>query len=152
MKKFAIVILLSLLLTGCSNQNDTAIIKLEGEINNFCDKIIEIDTSINKITNITADEEGLKSATTDLMHNLDMLKDEFVKFSNIDFPEEYDYLEEIADEASDYMTEAVKSYHTAYEDNYTESMEEYAQENYSRAYKRVQIIIDVLQGKYPTEQ
>ena len=146
MKKLAILLLTSILLTGCSNENDAALAKLENEINTFCDNVLKIDTAINQITNITADEAGLKIATKDLMYNLDILKDEFVKFSNIDFPEEYDYLESVADEASDYMTEAVKSYHTVYEENYTESMEKYAQENYSRAYKRVQIILDVLQG------
>ena len=121
--------------------------KFKKEMNEFCDNILEIDAAINQITNITTDEAGLKSATEELMLNLDILKDEFVKFSNIDFPEEYDYLEEVADEASEYMTEAVNSYHIVYEDNYTVSMEEYAQENYSRAYKRVQIILDVLHGE-----
>ena len=151
MKKLTLLLFISLFLIGCSSQKDAAFSKLESEINDFCDNILEIDSAINKISNITADEAGLKKATEELMLNLDILKDEFVKFSNIDFPEEYDYLEEIADEASDYMTEAVNSYHTVYEDNYTESMEEYAKENYSRAYKRVQIILDVLNGEYPTD-
>ena len=59
----------------------------------------------------------------------------------------YDYLEKLSDEAYDYMTEAVNAYRKTYQENYTTSMEEYAQENYKRAYKRVQIIIDVLNGK-----
>ena len=147
LKKLAILLLISLALTGCSSQEDATLSKFKKEMNEFCDNIVEIDTAINQITNISADEDGLKTATEDLMLNLDMLDDEFVKFSNIDFPEEYDYLEEVADEASEYMTEAVKAYHIAFEDNYTESMEEYAQENYSRAYKRVQIILDVLHGE-----
>ena len=53
----------------------------------------------------------------------------------------------ICKEAYDYMTEAVNAYRKTYQENYTTSMEEYAQENYKRAYKRVQIIIDVLNGK-----
>lgn len=149
MKKLSVLILLTLLLTGCGKQQDMELTHFSNEINEFCDNIKEIDTSINQISNITADEAGLESATKDLMYNLDILKDEFVKFSNMDFPEEYDYLEEIADEASDYMTEAVNAYHKTYEDNYTASMEEYARENYSRAYKRVQIILDILNGKEP---
>lgn len=149
MKKLSVLLLLSLFLTGCGKQQDMELTRFSKEINDFCDNIKEIDTSINQITNITADEEGLEAATEDLLSNLDILNDEFVKFSNIDFPEEYDYLEEIADEASDYMTEAVNAYHKTYEDNYTSSMEEYARENYSRAYKRVHIILDVLNGKEP---
>ncbi len=148
MKKLAIFVLLSLILTGCSSQ-DPAMSRFKKELNDFCDSLKDIDADINQITNITADEAGLAAATEDLLFQLDRLDDEFSKFANIDFPTDYDYLEQYADEASDYMTEAVKSYHTVYEDNYTVSMEEYAQENYSRAYKRVQIILDVLHGEDP---
>jgi len=148
LKKLAIFVLLSVMLTGCSSE-DPAMTKFQKEMNDFCDNVKNIDTNINQITNITADEAGLAAATTDLMYQLDKLDDEFAKFSNIDFPTNYDYLEQYADEASDYMTEAVKSYHTVYEDNYTKSMEDYAKENYSRAYKRVQIILDVLHGEDP---
>ncbi|MBQ9140381.1 MAG: hypothetical protein IJX63_01125 [Lachnospiraceae bacterium] len=148
MKKLAILLLCSMMLTGCSSE-DPAMTKFQNEMNDFCDNLKNIDTSINQITNITADEAGLAAATDDLLYQLDKLDDEFAKFSNIDFPTDYDYLEQYADEASDYMTEAVKSYHTVYEDNYTVSMEEYAKENYSRAYKRVQIILDVLHGQDP---
>lgn len=80
------------------------------------------------------------------MYYLDMLDDEFKKLSNIDFPEEYDGLEKLADEASEYMTEAVRSYHIVYEEEYTESMEEYANNNYSRAYKRVQYMVTTMNG------
>lgn len=148
MKKLAIFVLLSVLLTGCGSE-DPAMTKFKKEMNSFCDNLKSIDANINQITNITADEAGLDTATQDLMFQLDKLDDEFAKFSNIDFPTDYDYLEQYADEASDYMTEAVKSYHTVYEDNYTVSMEDYAKENYSRAYKRVQIILDVLHGEDP---
>lgn len=150
MKKLAVILLLSIMLTGCNKDNvDYEMTKFHGEINDFCDNLKEIDSSINQITNITADEQGLKTATTTLMRNLDLLKDEFAKFSNLDFPTEYDYLEKLADESYDYMNEAVNAYRKTYQENYTSSMEEYAQENYKRAYKRVQIIIDVLNGKEP---
>lgn len=153
MKKLAVLLLISIMLTGCNKKNnDIEISAFHEEINAFCDVLKEIDTSINQITNITADEQGLQAATTSLMDNLDNLKDEFAKFSNIDFPTEYDYLEKLADESYDYMTEAVNAYRKTYQENYTTSMEEYAQENYKRAYKRVQIIIDVLNGKEPDTQ
>lgn len=148
MKKLAVFVFLSLILTGCSSE-DPAMSRFTKELNDFCDSLKDIDADMNQITNITADEAGLAAAREDLLFHLDRLDDEFSKFANIDFPADYDYLEQYADEASDYMTEAVKSYHTVYEDNYTVSMEEYAQENYSRAYKRVQIILDVLHGEDP---
>ncbi len=148
MKKLVILLMSCFLLTGCG-QNNHELDKFQEEVNDFCDKIVEIDTAMNKISNVTADEAGLEVATTELLNNLELLKDEFVKFSNVDFPEEYDYLEDLADEASDYMSEAFNSYKKTYKENYTESMEEYARENYSRAYKRIQVIVDSLQGKYP---
>ena len=50
------------------------------------------------------------------------------------------------------MTEAVKNYHQAYGgDEYDESTAEYAKQNYSRAYKRIQIIISFLHGEEPTD-
>lgn len=137
------------MLTGCNNRESIEITRFRTEINTFCDNIKEIDTSINEITNITADEEGLAEATKTLMNHMDKLDEEFTKFANMDFPTEYDYLEKLADEAGSYMTEAVNAYHKTFEDNYTESMEDYAQQNYSRAYKRVQYIIDTLNGKDP---
>lgn len=151
LKKLAVLLLISIMLTGCNQKNtDLEMTRFHEEINEFCENLKDIDSSINQITNITTDEEGLKTATTALMNNLELLKDEFAKFSNLDFPTEYDYLEKLADESYDYMTEAVNAYRKTYQENYTASMEEYAQENYKRAYKRVQIIIDVLNGKEPS--
>ena len=50
------------------------------------------------------------------------------------------------------MTEAVKSYHEAYSNgSYNEYTAEYARQNYSRAYKRVQIIITFLHGEEPSD-
>ncbi len=143
MKKVVLFLLICVLLCGCGKAPKGNTLFID-EMNSFCTNISDIDSSINKITNITADEAGLKTATTELLYYLDMLDDQFKKFSNIDFPAEYDSLESIADEASEYMSEAVRSYHIVYEENYSESMEEYANENYSRAYKRVQHIINII--------
>lgn len=145
MKKLILITLLCLTFTGCGSTT-TGNSKYENELNTICEDISDIDAAINGISNITTDEAGLKAATTKLLGYLDMLDDEFKKLASINFPEEYDYLESIADQASDYMTEAVKSYHTTYEGNYSESMETYAGENYSRAYKRLQYILNTLNG------
>lgn len=151
MKKLIIFTLICVLLCGCS-EKPAINTKFENEINTFCTNISDIDAAINEIDNITADEAGLQAATSELLGYLDLLDDEFKKLASIDFPTEYDYLENIADQASDYMTEAVKSYHTTYEDNYTESMEDYAKENYSRAYKRLQYILNTLNNTSSDEQ
>lgn len=129
-------------LAGCGNAEDD---RFQTQIDNFCTEISELDTSIN---NIDVSAEGY---TTELLGYLDELDTEFQTFAQIDFPKKFDYLEELADESSEYMTEAVKSYHEAYADNYDEATAGYALENYSRAYKRVQIIISFLHGETPED-
>ncbi len=141
LKLFAAGILTMTILTACGQ--DSEIIEFKSEIDDFCTRISEIDASIN---NIDASSEN---ATAKLLEYLDDLDVQFQEFAKLDFPEEYDYLESLADESSTYMTEAVASYGEAYSDGYDETMGEYAKENYSRAYKRIQIIITFLHGENP---
>ncbi len=130
-------------LAGCGNPEAA---RFQTQIDDFCTEISELDTSINGI-DVTAE-----NYTTELLGYLDELDTEFQTFAQIDFPKEFDYLEELADESSEYMTEAVKHYHEAYSaDGYKEATAQYALENYSRAYKRVQIIISFLHGETPDD-
>lgn len=137
-----------LLLSGCGENPIDA--KFDSEINEFCENVSAIGTRIDAIQ-VDAEENSIRYATSDLLSNLDELEVEFMKFSNIDFPEEFDYLEDMADEAGQYMAEAVASYHKAYEDGYHQEMEEYARENYSRACKRMQVILALLRGEDITD-
>lgn len=140
---FAAVFLI-LLLTACGEDPELA--QFRNSIEDFCTRVSEIDTSIN---NIDAQSDN---ATSELLSYLDELDLVFQSFALLDFPEEFDYLEDLADESSQYMTEAVASYHSAYSNNsYNESIAEYAKENYSRAYKRIQIIITFLHGDNPSD-
>lgn len=148
-KKILLAGICLLLLCGCGANPIGA--RFNKEINEFCDNISAIDAKINAI-HVEADENSLRYATSDLLSYLDELEIEFMKFSNLDFPEEFDYLENMAKEAGSYMSEAVSSYHKAYEDGYSESMEEYARENYSRACKRVQVALALLRGEDIGEQ
>lgn len=148
-KKILLAGICLLLLCGCGENPIDA--KFNKEINEFCDNISAIDTKINAI-HVEAEENSLRYATSDLLSYLDELETEFMKFSNLDFPEEFDYLESMAKEAGSYMTEAVASYHKAYEEDYSESMEEYARENYSRACKRIQVALALLRGEDIGEQ
>lgn len=145
MMKKLLILFLCLSLCGCGSvpQGNT---KFIDEMSSFCTNVSDIDNAINNISNVSDDAAGLEAAKKDLLNYLDILDDEFKKFSNIDFPVEFDNLEVTADEASAYMTEAVRCYHIVYENNYSESMEDYAKENYSRAYKRVQYILNIING------
>lgn len=126
--------------------SDPELSRFKEEMDAFCTSISEIDTSINEV-----DAES-EQAIEEVLLLLDKLDEEFKKFAELDFPEEFDYLESLADESSEYMTEAVTHYHESYSnDSYNEYLAEYAQENYARAYKRVQIIIAFLHGEEPED-
>ena len=136
--------LILIMLTACGE--DPELINFRRSIDEFCTKVSQIDNSIN---NIDAQSDN---ATSELLSYLDELDLVFQYFATLDFPEEFDYLEDLADESSKYMTEAVSSYHIAYgNDSYDQYAAEYARQNYSRAYKRVQIIITFLHGDEPDD-
>ena len=140
----AAALVMGLSLTGCGE--DPQLAQFKTEIEDFCTNISELDTSINKI------DAASDTASEELLGYLDQLDVEFQKLAAIDFPEEFDYLENLSDEASEYMTEAVSSYHTVYSSgSYDETTADYAHENYSRAYKRVQVIITFLHGEKPED-
>ena len=134
----------SILLAGCGE--DPAAAQFQQSMDAFCTKISEIDTSINSI------DAQSDNAPSELLSYLDQLDAAFQTFGSLDFPEDFNYLEEIADESSAYMTEAVANYHTAYGGgSYDEYTAAYAKQCYSRAYKRVQIIITFLHGETPDD-
>ncbi len=143
-RKILLTVACLLLLTGCGEDPIEA--KFNKEITEFCENISALGLKMDAIS-VEAEELSIDSAISDLLTYLDEIEVEFMKFSNMDFPDEFDYLEDMDDEAGTYMTEAVASYHKAYEDTYSQSMEEYARENYSRACKRMQVILALLRGE-----
>ncbi len=143
-RTIAASLLMCLFFSACGSNPELT--RFRQEIDDFCTAISEIDTSIN---NVDAQSEY---ATTELLKYLDNLESTFHNFSELDFPEEFDYLEPLADEAAEYMATAVKSYHDTYsQEFYDENTAEYARENYARAYKRIQIIITFLHGEEPED-
>ena len=125
-------LIMSTLLGGCGK--DSELTQFKKDIDTFCTDISTLDTAMNNVdaTAVTAKAELL---------------------GYLDFPEEFDYLEALADESSEYMTEAVTYYHKTYDEaaTFNEANANYAQENYSRALKRVQIIITFLHGEEPAD-
>ncbi len=132
------------MLTACGE--DPLLAQFRKDMDAFCTKISEIDTAINSID---ADADNAASELLACLNDLDIV---FQAFARLDFPEEFDYLESLADESSEFMTEAVKNYHDAYSNNsYNESIAQYAKQYYIKAYKRVQIIISFLHGEIPSD-
>lgn len=148
-RTFVLSLLITMMLGLCScggKKEDPIKIKFKNDIENFCNSISELDASMNVI-DPTSD-----NAPAQLLQYLDEVDMRFKAFAELDFPEEYDYLESLADEASTYMTEAVTYYHSSYSnDSYNEYTAEYAQENYARAIKRIKIIIAMLRGETPQD-
>ncbi len=137
-------ILTAIMLTACGE--DPLLAQFRKDMDAFCTKISEIDTAINSI------DADADNAASELLACLDDLDIVFQAFARLDFPEEFDYLESLADESSEFMTEAVKNYHDAYSNNsYNESIAQYAKQYYIKAYKRVQIIISFLHGEIPSD-
>ena len=137
-------IMAALMLCACGE--DPELTRFRQSMDEFCTMVSVIDANINSI-----DPES-ENATTELLSYLDDLDLVFQSFAKLDFPEEFDYLEDLAVESSECMTEAVKSYHEAFGNgSYNEYTAEYAKEYYSRAYKRIQIIITFLHGEKPDD-
>ena len=105
--KLIAAVLLCIMLTACGEDPEMA--RFQKDIDDFCMKISEIDTAINSI-DASSDADA---AVTELLEYLDELDLVFRSFAKLDFPEEFDYLEDTAREAGDYMTTAVKSFHDA---------------------------------------
>lgn len=147
-KKFNLLLfsmLLCICLAACGT--DPQVTQFKNDIDTFCTDISTIDSAINSI------DANADNARNTLLDYLNQLDKRFQDFAALDFPKDYDYLESMADEASTYMTEAVSYYHKTYpsDDTYDEPYADYANENYSRAWKRVQIILSLLRGEEPED-
>ncbi|HJA93149.1 MAG TPA: hypothetical protein H9717_08580 [Candidatus Eisenbergiella merdipullorum] len=140
----AAICLSALLLSGCGR--DQALETFYSEMEDFT---VKANQDFQMLSGIDPSSE---TAVDELLSAMDSLSDTFEMLADISVPKEFASIEELADEASSYMTEAASLYHEAYADGgYSESIAATAQENYDRAVMRMNIISEVLQGETPTE-
>lgn len=133
------------LLGGCGKDDELDTFK--EQMDSFCNTIVEIDSDMNAIN---ADSEDAISL---LLENLDKLDAAFLELAEYPVPDEFSYIETLADEASENMSQAVTLYHEAFSNNsYNEYTAGYAKEYYARAYKRVKYIITMLHGEMPEDE
>ena len=138
------VLLVMILIAGCGK--DPELTRFKTNFDNFCTNVSTLDASINNI------DPSADNAVSKLLKYIRQMDEQFNAMANLDFPEDFDYLEDLADEAAEYMTEAADAYDKAFStEGYDEAMNEYAYKNYKRAYKRLQIILIYLHGEEPTE-
>lgn len=140
-----VILLMAVLLTGCKESKELKTFK--ESFDTFCTNVAELDASINSI------DANAEDASSQLLTLLDELDIQFQQLAALEIPKQFDYLENLADEASENMTLAVENYHTAFEaEIYDTDAANLAAGYYERAYKRVQYIITFLQGDVPDDE
>ena len=144
MKKqyFLLFTVLLLFLTGC--KKDKALEEYRENMESFTENISDITSRMDAI-----DTES-DTAAAELLGCLDELQVQFVLLGEMNVPKEFASVESLADEAGEYMTEAVLLYHDVFEsEEYPEDTASAAKENYDRAMKRISYISSLLKGEIP---
>lgn len=150
MKKTVLMTLLFLLtaaLAGCGKTDD----KLEqykSDMSAFTDTINDLVISIDNI-DLESD-----TRTEELLGYLDEMDAAFTEMGNLQVPEQFSNIEELADEASENLSQSVALYHQAFdgEGDYDPQLIDAALEYYSRAFKRLDYIGTILQGELPEDE
>lgn len=134
---------------GCKEQEDTKPsidTAFETEINEICESIAKLDEEMNSI------QPDTEQACSDMLNQLNSMEAAFEQFASLHYPEDFTYLKQYADEAKEYMTAAVSVYGEIYsQTEYDSEKDDYAKENYRRAFKRMQAILAVLRGEEPNK-
>lgn len=136
------IVMLSL--TGCGKK-DAKIENYKANMNQFFENIKIFDSSINAI------DPNSETATTELLSLLDSMNTSFSQMASLEVPESFPGVEDLATQASEYMSEAVSFYHQAYDGEYDATLEDVARQNYERANIRLQYIVSILHGDIPEE-
>jgi uncharacterized lipoprotein YehR (DUF1307 family) len=145
LKRFTLLIVLimsTLLFTGCGEKEELTV--YEENMKNFYAEISEIENAIAEI------DESSENAVNTLLINMEEMAACFQTLANMEVPQEFISIEELADDASAYMDEAVRLYSEAYEEDYvSDALVQAATENYESAMKRINYIAALLQGEIP---
>lgn len=144
LKKYLITgaVLGMLLLSACGEKE---------ELNVFKDNMTTFYTEVSNIeSEISSINEQSENAVETLLIKMEQLSEQFEQLAELEIPEEFGSVEELADDASDYMKEAVRLYEEAYEEDYvSDSLIQAAAENYECAMKRINYIASLLQNEIP---
>ena len=129
-------------LAGCGEKEDLSVFK--ENISGFYEEVSVIESNIASI------DETSEDAVTTLLIYLEQMSQQFQQLSEMEIPEEFVSIEDLADDAYDYMKEAVRLYEEAYEEDYiSDPLIQAATENYASAMKRINYIAVLLQGEIP---
>lgn len=135
---------LLLFLTGC-NKQDPVLENYKANMNQFFENIRIIDSSINAI------DPNSETSTAELLSLLDSMDTSFAQMASLEVPDGFPGVDELADDASAYMSEAVSYYHQAYDGEYDAAFADVAYQNYEQANIRFQYIVSIIHGNIPEE-
>ena len=151
MKKNILVSILAIaisafFLCGCGNKATEELDVYKASMETFFDNIAYLDAEINAL-------DGQSDSDVEkLLNYLDTLDQQMVQMSELEVPEEFANVDELADEASQNMTMAVSYFHQAYEgETFNQNYADAAFEYYSRATLRINYIIKILHGEEITD-
>ncbi|MCR5717137.1 MAG: hypothetical protein K6G23_09855 [Lachnospiraceae bacterium] len=148
MKKITAICVASFLflqvLTGCgAEQESEELTTYKASMETFFSNVAYLDEQMNSIN---ADSDD---ALDTLLSNLDQLAEQFNQMAELEVPEQFENVEELADQAAENMVMAVNYYHegyegeTAFNQNYIDAANEY----YKRANLRIKYILQYLHGE-----
>jgi len=145
-KALTLTLALSLFTAGCTQ--NPAMTAFHEEMKGFYESLFAVTSSLNAIDPVS------ETAASELLVQVDQMEALFQTLAAIEVPDDFEdqfgNIEELADEAAEYMVEASDLYHEVYEDEgIDESVLMTADEYYSRAMKRVNYIAQYLQGHVP---
>ncbi len=134
--------------TGCGNKESEALEQYKAEMTEFRENVSGLVETIDEID--PNDEQGINQ----LLSCLDEMETEFAKMGNLEVPQQFASVEELADDAAANLSKSVSLYHQAFDDaaavnpQYADAAREY----YSRAFKRVEYIGTILSGELPDDE
>lgn len=140
--KLILCLLCALFLTGCGE--DEALNAYQKDMETFFEHMAEFDENMNAI------DVSQEDYVTQLLSYLDEMDAEVAWMAELEVPEQFSTVDDLADEASENMQQAVSYFHMAYEaEEFNPNYEEAAREYYKRANLRIQYIIMLLHGEIP---
>lgn len=139
--------LLAATLTGCGKTDD-ALDEYKAAMTEFTGHVEEL---VNSIDSIDLESE---TRTQEMLGYLDEMDAAFAEMSELTVPEQFANVDELADDASANLSQAVALYHEAfdYEEDYDPQLVDAALEYYNRAFKRLDYIGTILQGELPEDE
>ena len=140
-----VLVVLAFCITGCGKNKDTK------ELDAYYDSMSRFASGMTKIKNdLESVDTSVPGAYKEVLSYLDKMQEQIETLAEMEVPDEFSSNEELADEANEYMHQAVSLFHQYYEDPDCErAVFEAASENYSRAMKRVNYISYILRGELP---